>query len=245
VAGWIAWEEPVLDRVDTVAYVGWAPRGEVVAPDYADRSPQAFSAWYPAGQALGAHFHATDQFQVVTRGGGRLGGHPVGVGSVHYADRNTPYGPIEPGPDGIEFLTMRSVAAAGAFFMPGNAERLAAALADDPGGRRPGDRRNLMADLAAVPTDDDGRAVDRNDPDGLRIEAVDIPAGATTEVVAHGDGAYLVVIAGAVQGDEGTPLGVGALRFLAPGQAAAVAASADGARLAVLQLAERPVPAVG
>ncbi len=239
-SGWIAWEEPVLDRVDTVAYVGWAPRGEVLPPDYADRSPQAFSAWYPAGQTLGAHFHATDQFQVVTRGGGRLGGHAVVIGSVHYADRNTPYGPIEPGPDGIEFLTMRSVAAAGAFFMPGNAERLAAALADDPAGRRPADRRNLMADLAGVATGVHGRGTDRADPDGLRIEAVDVPAGTTTVVAAEGDGAYLVVIDGSVLDDDGVPLGVGALRFVAPGETAAVAACADGVRLALLQLPVRP-----
>lgn len=239
-SGWIAWEEPVLDRVDTVAYLGWAPRGEVLAPDYADRSPQAFSAWYPAVEALGVHFHATDQFQVVTRGGGRLGGHAVTVGSVHYADRNTPYGPIEPGTDGIEFLTMRSVAAAGAFFMPGQADRLAAALADDPGGRRPADRRNLMADLAAAATADDGRAVDRADPDGLRIEAVDVGAGSTTEVAAEGDGAYLVVIDGTVLDDDGSPVGIGALRFVPPGEAGLVAASSDGARLALLQLPVRP-----
>lgn len=239
-SGWIAWEEPVLDRVDTVAYLGWAPRGEVLAPDHADRSPQAFSAWYPAGVVLGVHFHATDQFQVVTRGGGRLGGHPVGLGSVHYADRNTPYGPIEPGPDGIEFLTMRSVAAAGAFFMPGQADRLAAALANDPAGRRPADRRNLMADLAAAATGDGGRAVDRADPDGLRIEAVDVPSGTTADVTAGGDGAYLVVIDGSVLDDDGVPLGVGALRFVAPGEVATVAVPSDGARLALLQLPERP-----
>jgi hypothetical protein len=239
-SGWIAWEEPVLDRVDTVTYLGWAPRGEVLAPDYADRSPQAFSAWYPAGEALGAHFHATDQFQVVTRGGGRLGGHAVAVGSVHYADRNTPYGPIEPGPDGIEFLTMRSVAAAGAFFMPGQAERLAASLADDPGGRRPAERRNLMADLASAVTADDGRAVDRTDPDGLRIEAVDVAAGSTTEVAAEGDGAYLVVIDGSVLDHDGSTFGIGALRFVDRGEAASVAASSDGARFALLQLPVRP-----
>ncbi len=53
------------------------------------------------------HFHEADQYQVFVAGSGRIGGHPVAVGTVHYSDGYSGYGPIVPDADGCAYLTLR------------------------------------------------------------------------------------------------------------------------------------------
>jgi hypothetical protein len=55
------------------------------------------------------HFHEVDQFQVFVAGRGGLGRGafepPV---TVHYADRYTGYGPLDAGPQGYSYFTLRA-----------------------------------------------------------------------------------------------------------------------------------------
>jgi hypothetical protein len=59
------------------------------------------------GGVIPAHFHDEHQFQLIASGSGRLGKAPVAPGTFHYVDAYTPYGPIEAGPDGLAFFTIR------------------------------------------------------------------------------------------------------------------------------------------
>jgi rubredoxin len=55
------------------------------------------------------HFHGVDEFQVIVRGKGTLGRHPMPHNMVHFARATTPYGPIVCGDEGVGFLTLRAM----------------------------------------------------------------------------------------------------------------------------------------
>jgi mannose-6-phosphate isomerase-like protein (cupin superfamily) len=239
---WIAYK-PLGSPSDATStdYIGIAPKGETRAPDYSATDPQAYSAFFPRGWGpLRTHFHSVDQFQFVSRGSGLMTRHEVGFGSVHYADRHTPYGPIESGPDGLEFLTLRSISSAGAFYMPESRGLIAPALEDDPVGRSASDRRNVTFDLLTA--SEDGELTDfRCDSDGLRISALSIEPHAAAEVgPIGGDGAYLVVLSGSVE-FEAEEFWRGSVHWGYAGESVKVAAGGDGVRLALLQLPVRMV----
>lgn len=81
--------------------------------------PQAYLAEFDPGMSLGSHFHDIDQFQVFVKGTGRIGKFKWRVGSFHYADAYTPYGPIVPdaGSD-MAFFTLRNASSSGFYSMP-------------------------------------------------------------------------------------------------------------------------------
>jgi hypothetical protein len=82
--------------------------------------PQAFLVGRKdEGATFTPHYHPVNQFQVVLDGGGRIGKQPLAPGSFHYADANTPYGPIVTGPDGLEFMTVREQLTNVSVHMPG------------------------------------------------------------------------------------------------------------------------------
>lgn len=81
-------------------------------------TPQAFLVQQVPDFNLSAHYHRQEQFQVVVRGSGTLGKHPIDRASVHYASREAGYGPIISGPQGLEYLTLRLVSERGAQYMP-------------------------------------------------------------------------------------------------------------------------------
>src|SRR5262245_32821316 len=80
--------------------------------------PQIYLAEEPADDALPAHFHAVDQFQVVVKGSGAFGKHEVAPFAVHYADAYSPYGPIRAGAGGLDFFTVRTLPDTALFPMP-------------------------------------------------------------------------------------------------------------------------------
>jgi len=87
-------------RTDFLGIVG----GGAWGPD-----PQAFLIEMQANDRILPHFHAVDQFQVFVAGQGGLGRGafepPV---TVHYADRFTGYGPLDSGPQGDSYFTLRA-----------------------------------------------------------------------------------------------------------------------------------------
>jgi hypothetical protein len=69
-----------------------------------------------------------DQFQVFVSGSGSLGRNQEGAQplSVHYADHHTGYGPINAGPQGYSYFTLRARSDSGAVYLhkPGYREKL-------------------------------------------------------------------------------------------------------------------------
>lgn len=225
-------------RIGMLPYVGPVPEVDVDAVGFGHRSPQAFMVEMGAGQPpLRTHFHVVDQFQVVVRGSGRLGRHELLPGSVHYADQCTPYGPLSAGPAGLAYVTLRSSTDTGAHFMPESRTGLRDRLADT-GERPPAARRNVSFD---VPPGDGAPGVTEllAHDGGLHLGAVTlVPHGCHGIGPIGGSGAFLVVTRGHVVDGESVRR-PGALRWLAPGQAARISAGPEGATLALLQLPAR------
>jgi hypothetical protein len=93
-----------------------------------DHQPQAFLIEMKADEVIVPHFHEVDQFQVFVAGDGSLGRNNEAAQplSVHYADHHTGYGPINAGPQGFSYFTLRAKSDSGAVYLhkPGYRERL-------------------------------------------------------------------------------------------------------------------------
>src|SRR5215510_13372925 len=115
----IAWidEPPPVDLTDRRAgsrvCLGPPSGPDLDGPGYGTPTPQAFLAEFASDFTLHVHFHRVDQFQWFVRGGGRFGTHHIGPGTVHFADRYTPYGPLVTAGDGAAFYTLRGVSDTG------------------------------------------------------------------------------------------------------------------------------------
>ncbi len=188
-------------------------------------------AFDPGSPPLRVHFHTVDQFQYFTAGGGQLGGHDVGAGSLHYADAFTPYGPIEFGPAGATFWTLRADPQFGANYMPESCDELGRRL--DRSERPPKDRRNVSFDLKAVTAVTQGTWQPvAGDTDGMAVDVVDVPAGAP--VPAPERRGYVLVVSGTIDAD-GTRRPEGSAAWWEPEAApAAVGTAVTAARIALL-----------
>jgi len=79
--------------------------------------PQAFLVEMHASETIMPHFHEVDQFQIFVAGGGGLGRQAAGLLAVHYADHHTGYGPINAGPHGYSYFTLRARSDPGAHYL--------------------------------------------------------------------------------------------------------------------------------
>jgi hypothetical protein len=88
--------------------------------------PQAFLIEMHANETILPHFHEVDQFQVFVAGSGGMGRQAAGTLAVHYADHHTGYGPINAGPQGYSYFTLRARSDPGAHYLhkPGYREAL-------------------------------------------------------------------------------------------------------------------------
>jgi hypothetical protein len=217
------------DHLGLRAYIGTPPTGRYESEGHGRPEPQAFLV--ESGREkpeLRTHFHTVNQFQYIARGGGTVGRHAVAPGTVHYADRFTPYGPLRNGPDGLAYLTLRSTTDMGISYMPDERDALADNL--EQHGIEARGRRTFTLDL----TDTDGDLV--RDGDGLRVTVSTADPGANLSMgPAAGSGAFVVVVAGAIEAADGRHP-ARSLTWCSPGESVQAAAGDDGARLAWLQL---------
>jgi len=155
--------------------------------DVADASaPQAYIVHLRTpGGIIEPHYHDVDQFQVVVRGDGRIGRHELRVGSVHYVDRHTTYGPIVAGDGGIAYFTLRPSIAAGRYDMPESRRRKTV---------RSGAAFTVHADTAPA----SGLHVLAETARGARAVVARLPAGAAVPEPVDGGAAYDLVLAGEV-----------------------------------------------
>jgi hypothetical protein len=239
---------PAEEPTRLTGYFGPVPAGEIRAPDYRACERQAFLVrMRPERPVLRVHYHPVDQFQVFCWGAAEFAGHRVASGTVHYADRFSPYGPLQPVDRGVSFLTLRSESSSGAHYMPESRRDLAGALSSD---ERPADRRrNISFDLVAT-ADGTEWTDSRVDVDGLRVASVRLgPRETSADIDVGGDGAFIVVLDGAITAPSTTDddrrlaiTGIGGTAWAECGTKVAVTAPAEtGAVVACLQLPERPV----
>jgi hypothetical protein len=189
--------DPATGRA-AIAYLGPHPRASGTI--WPQGTPQLFRVESdPDSEPIATHFHPIDQFQLIVGGTGWLASHPVGIGSLHYADAYRPYGPIEAGRDGLAFLTLRATVDFGAYYMPASRN-----LLREKAGRQASTprRRNITVDLLAAadePAARHGWHPALHKPDGLQVLVVELGANvAAPPVQVGGAGGYLAVLSGAV-----------------------------------------------
>jgi hypothetical protein len=189
---------------------------------------------------LRAHFHPSDQFQILLGApGSRFGRRPVGDLAVHYADACTVYGPLQGGDPPLRYFTLRAEPTEVTSFMPESRALLAA--------RRAAPGRSLHADVDLTAGGElrpgESRTVTllHDDRDGLRVEHVTAGPDTTVHIGPTGRaGAFCYLAAGAVtRGDAGyEPQTLG---WQPPGDEGWTAsAGPSGAALLVLRYPEKP-----
>jgi len=83
--------------------------------------PMGFLVEQAAETLVQAHFHAANQWQVVVGGDGALGRHAVGPIALHYTNAFSSYGPLQAGPAGLQYFSLRNAFDPGARYVPGAA----------------------------------------------------------------------------------------------------------------------------
>jgi len=86
--------------------------------------PQAVLVEQSRRSVIKPHFHQTSQFQVAVAGAGTLNNHDLRPVAVHYALRQTSYGPIVAGEQGFAYLALRPARDPGPLWIPEDVAKL-------------------------------------------------------------------------------------------------------------------------
>lgn len=197
-------------------------------------APQAFLATQEADWVLPVHFHRQEQFQVIVSGRGTLGRSKIEPLYVHYASRESGYGPLTAGPRGLQYLTLRAVTDAGAWYLPESRDKM----------RRIPKRQAhagpfAVSDAKAL-TARRGSSIEtaiEPDDEGLAGWLVRLGPGQSVQEPTHlgGGGRYLIVAAGQMH-LHGRVLHGTACAFASPEEPAqTIVASEQGLEVLVLQ----------
>ncbi len=151
-------------------------------------TPQAFLVEQDPGKTILPHFHEQNEFQVIVEGDGSFGRHAVRPVTVHYAGRHTGYGPIQAGPRGLWYLSLRARTDPGARFLPEWRDRM-----------EKGPKRHILADPFS-PSEGSTQAVIEPQPDGVAAWVLQVAPGEAMQPPALPAGAarYYVVLSGSV-----------------------------------------------
>jgi rubredoxin len=167
-------------------------RATIDTPD----APSAYLNQGDPGHFNSAHFHVTDQFQVVVAGKGKFGRHNVSPYYVHFSRAHTPYGPLQVDEEtGWAFLTLR------ARFDPGQ-QRLPAAL--EKLKQIPHRRPWQVSKTITFPRLDSGISLEDvpeiKDDQGLFVRALTMAPRTRTVAPdpSGGDGQFVVVVQGSL-----------------------------------------------
>lgn len=192
--------------------------------DKGKAGPQVYRVDQEPHGVVGAHFHAVDQFQLVSSGSGRIGAHPTAPFTLHYTDAYSPYGPIVAAEHGMSYFTIRAHHDTGARPMPkARAQR-----------HRRSPRAQLLIEIDPVASETS--VLHEPEPDGLGALRVYLSPGEgwTADAPMHGGGWVGLVLDGQfrdVDGEHGAQSGL----FLPPGESHAVEAGVDGLDLLIMQ----------
>lgn len=200
--------------------------------------PQAFLIDMRENDEILPHFHEVDQFQVFVAGNGSIGRQAQGLPpiTVHYADRYTGYGPIQSGPCGSAYFTLRARTDPGPVYLhqPGYRERLKPSAKRHFSEQAQLSTPAVMQARAGVMTERLAGADDDSAPGALMIRA---GAGAVIDPprAVHGaGGCFYLVLQGAVR-HEATSYPAWSVIFAGPEDAPIrFEAEASGAELIAL-----------
>jgi rubredoxin len=190
-------ENPRIERSLANGHFAWRSDFIQRPQDKSIDTPMAFLAEGTPHRVLRVHFHEVDQFQVMYKGSGSMGRHPVGFGAVHFSRAYTPYGPITYSDQGLGFITLRAHRDPGAQYLPESRDVLDKAANRTPWqvteapdfDLDPGVRGVAMKALQAV-----------KDDRGLAAYSVKMSAGAKAYAPdpSRGDGQYILVTKGSI-----------------------------------------------
>ncbi len=201
-------------------------------------SPQGYTVRQEHQNITQAHYHQTEQWQVIVRGTGKLGRANVAPVALHFTDPYTAYGPIVPEQEGLTYFTLRARSDPGACMLaaPGVKEAI-----------RPSKRRFILkgANDLRIGTPEVMRArketaldaIVEPHADGLAAWMLRLPPGApaTWPAECGGAGRHIMVAAGSLM-HEGKPLPYESLAFAFAGEGGPDAhAGPDGAEVLVMQ----------
>ena len=209
-------------------------------------SPQAYTVRQEHQNITHAHYHQTEQWQVIIEGAGKLGRTNVAPVALHFTDPYTAYGPIVPEQEGLTYFTLRARSDPGACMLatPGVKEAI-----------RPSKRRFILkgASELRIATPEAMRArtetvldaIVEPHADGLAAWMLRLPPGAPSTWPAECGGAarHIMVAAGTLI-HEGKPLPYESLAFACAGEGGPDAiAGPDGAEVLIMQYPQ-PDPAL-
>ena len=112
-------------------------------------SPQGYTVRQAHNNITHAHYHQTEQWQVIVEGTGKLGRSAVAPVALHFTDPYTAYGPIVPEQEGLTYFTLRARSDPGACMLAD--QRAKEAI-------RPSKRRFILKDDLQISTADALRA---------------------------------------------------------------------------------------
>ena len=194
-----------------------SPFGEALAP-------QSFLVEQDPDTVVLPPLHVQNEFQVVVKGSGSIGRHPVRPLSVHYTGAHTGYGPITAGPGGLWYFTLRPAMDQGALFLPEARDRMQKVA-----------KRHLLGGPVPVSEDCSRRSEPACEdavapqPDGIGAWMLRIPPGGALSAPAHANGLGIQIL-------FAVPGIVLATVFVTPEEEpVAVQAGAEGAEVLVLQ----------
>ena len=201
-------------------------------------SPQAYTVRQEHQNITHAHYHQTEQWQVIVKGTGKLGRANVAPVALHFTDPYTAYGPIVPELEGVTYFTLRARSDPGACMLaaPGVKEAI-----------RPSKRRFILkgASELRIGTPEAMRAreetaldvIVEQHTDGLAAWMLRLPPGAPAAWPADcgGAGRHLMVAAGTLI-HEGKPLPDESLAVACAGEGGPDAsAGPEGAEVLIMQ----------
>lgn len=171
---------------------------------------------------------------MVVAGSGNIGRHELLPYTVHYANPYTGYGPLEAGPKGLSYLTLRAVGDPNRpFYLPDTKDQM-----------KPGPRLNLTSER--VPAGNPAaisavrcKTVMEARPDGIAAWMLRVPPNQSAPAPQHasGGGQYRVVLAGEMKAGNGMPSRLGCAFHAVDESGQAIVAGPGGLEVLVLQYA--------
>ena len=185
-----------VERDIAGGHKGW--RTEYIG--FSKDQPNLAQAWLlecTPQRLLRAHYHGTDQFQVIIDGEGTMGKHKLTPHLVHFSRAHTPYGPIIWSEKGLGLLTIRprKDTLVGPQFMPDSREKLASI---------PNRRPMQISTHVTYPEVDQAGGLTQldsiRDDNGLAVFTGKLKPGAslTCPSAANTDGQFILVMGGSL-----------------------------------------------
>ncbi|TFZ02921.1 hypothetical protein EZ313_16945 [Ramlibacter henchirensis] len=199
-------------------------------------TPTVFLAEQPANYHLQSHFHRENQFQLFIDGAGSIGKRELGPVVVHYAGAFTGYGPIDSGPQGLKYFTIRSRFDMG--MVPSTEARTRMPRGPKRHATSDALQRSTPEALAARTAMSEEVVIPAEAGMGARLNRMPLGSSYPVHHVDGSEGCFIFVINGTLE-HEGRSYGQWEHFFLPQGETASMAAGKGGAEVLTLSIPPR------